>query len=106
MTSDSEKQLKPLTYRVQNIPTQTREQDLKNRFLASQDRDYVKVKSWSPSVDSPECEERSYTATIYFYPPTKRALQLHSDDVVVDKDFYGFTPLYTPSKDKGPIVAE
>ena len=87
MAGDPVNRLKPLTYRIQNIPTGTREQDFKDRYIASQDRDYVKVKSWSPSVDSTECEDRSYTATIYFYPPTKQDLQIISDDVIVDKHF-------------------
>jgi hypothetical protein len=96
-----------LTYRVQNIPYGTSKEELKNYFYV-EDRDDIKVKSLYPSVDTPEGEEGDYTATIFFRPhdDPQRAPRIAIDEIDVDKTFIGFTPLYVPPKDKGPIAAE
>ena len=106
MASYFERQPKPLTYRVQNIPLETTEENFKFSYFTAQDRDYIKIKSWSLSIDSSEDEFRSYTATIFFYPPMKRELETIGDNINLDKDFLGFTPLFTPPMEKGPILAE
>ena len=40
------------------------------------------------------------------YEPVLGGLRIQDDSIAVDKDFRGFTPLYVPPGDKGPIVAE
>jgi hypothetical protein len=97
---------KPLTWRVEHIPPGTSPDDLKSYFYP-EDRDYLKVKSLCPQVDTAEGEEDDLTATVYFNPPeVGRVPRLATDNILVDKDFFGFTPLYFPPKEKGPITAE
>lgn len=53
-------------------------------------------------------EEGDCTATILFRKPgiTDQELRLTDDSLAIDKSFAGFTPLYTPANEKGPIAAE
>jgi len=99
---------KPLTWRVENIPPSTSRAELEACFYP-EDRDCLKVKSLCPSVDTPEGEEGDWTATVFFNPRDgdDRAPRIATDDMIaVDKDFFGFTPVYVAPKEKGPIVAE
>jgi hypothetical protein len=107
MSSDAGAQPRFLTYRVQNIPYGTSKEALKSYFYV-EDRDDIKIKSLCPAVDTPEGEEGDLTATIFFRPheDPQREPRLAIDDIDIDKTFIGFTPLYVPPKEKGPIAAE
>ena len=108
MAAPSSAVSKPLTYRVENIPSGTSNEDLKGCFHPD-DRNYIKVKSLVPSVDTAESEDDSdYTATIFFRPPdaSHAGPRLIDEALSLDKEFLGFTPLYVPPREKGRIVAE
>jgi hypothetical protein len=96
-----------LTYRVQNIPPEISKEELKNYFYV-EDRDDIKVKSLYPAVDTPEGEEGDYTATIFFRPhdDPQRQPRIAIDIIDIDRHFIGFTPLYVPPREKGPIAVE
>lgn len=73
------------------------------------DQEYLEVKSLCPSVETPEGEEGDLTGTVFFNPPevVGRPPRIVNDDIMnIDKEFFGFTPLYVPLPGKGPIVAE
>ncbi|MCJ1312987.1 hypothetical protein MMC25_006663 [Agyrium rufum] len=106
MSNESERPLKPIIYRIEQIPSNLDIDEFKQAYILPGDREFVKIKSWSPSVDSPEGEERTATATVCYSAPTRQKLHIASDEIIVDEDFYGFTPLYTPSKEKGPIAID
>jgi hypothetical protein len=108
MPTDQQLKRKFLTYRVQNIPHSVTKETLKDYFIQEDRRD-IEVKSLCPSVDTPELQEGDLTATIFFrnhenQEQRPRAASLIIDGV--DKSFIGFTPLYVPDKEDGPIVAE
>jgi hypothetical protein len=107
MTSHSKGKPRFLTYRVQNIPPGNTKEDLKGLFYA-EDRDDIKVKSLCQEVDTPEGEEGDYTATIFFRPhdDPQKQLRVAMDTIQIDNSFIGFTPLYVPHKERGPIAAE
>jgi hypothetical protein len=96
-----------LTYRVQNIPEGISKEGLKDYFYV-EDRDDIKVKSFCPAVDTPEGEEGDYTATILFRPHDDplREPRIAIDVVDIDRAFIGFTPLYVPPRERGPIAVE
>lgn len=101
--------VKALTYRVENIPPGTSKEELLERYFYREDRDDIKVKSLCPSCDSVDPDEDDWTATIFFRPrdPDRGELRLANDDTLtISKDFFGFTPLYVPPKEKGPVAAE
>lgn len=105
------KEEKAFTYRVQHIPLGTTPKDLIEQYFDEKHRPYLKVRSLCPSVDNPEGDDGEYctlTATVLFRPeiPCKGGPEIQDDEIVVDKDFKGFTPLYVPPASKGPIVAE
>lgn len=101
------KSAKPLTYRVENIPSGISEQGLV-AYFDPQDQPYLRVRSLCPSVDTAEGADDDLTATVSFQPPeaSNAAPRIVNDTITIDKEFYGFTPLYVPSKEKGPIAAE
>lgn len=107
MASHAGAQPRFLTYRVQNVPHGISKEELKSYFYR-EDRDDVKVKSLYPAVDTPEGEEGDLTATILFRPheDPQREPRVAIDVIDIDKTFIGFTPLYVPPKEKGPIAAE
>src|SRR5947209_2270909 len=93
---------KPQTYRVENIPSNVTDKDLID-FFDPEDRPYLLVRSLVPAVESYGPGE--LTATIMFSPPNDKFLgpRVINDDISIDKDFYGFTPLNNPV---GAIAAE
>ena len=107
MSSHLAQVAKPYTYRVQNIPFGTTAESLRQSFYV-EDQDDIKVMSLVQGAETPETSTESgdYTATIYFNPRTsyRGPPRLSSNVIDVDKDFWGFTPLYVPSK--SPISAE
>ena len=58
-----------------------------------------------PAVDSYELDVREYTATVSFLAATQtvQSPRLLDEDISIDSDFYGFTPLNHPQE---PIAAE
>ncbi|KFZ10879.1 hypothetical protein V502_07874 [Pseudogymnoascus sp. VKM F-4520 (FW-2644)] len=101
--------VKALTYRVENIPPGTSKEELVEKYFYREHQDDIKVKSLCPSCDSVDPDEDDWTATIFFRPrdPDKGELRLANDDTLtLSRDFFGFTPLYVPPKEKGPIAAD
>ena len=87
----------PCTYRVQNIPSGTSAGQLKD-FFCAEDQPYINVRSLASSVDNHDLDE--YTATISFQAPNKssQSLRVVDDNINVDSDFHGFTPLNQPQE--------
>lgn len=86
---------KPLVYRVEEIPTvQVKSKEDLLLLFPPRNRDRMTVTSLSPSIN---LNRRTLTATISFSPLSQEPFPLPSDlDICIDKDFYGFTPIYTP----------
>ena len=96
---------RPWTFRVENIPPETTKEDLKKRFH-HEDQPYLQVRSFVPAVDNDEKDIQEYTATVLFQNPDSTILSprlLDDDDITIDSDFHGFTPLTNPTE---PIAAE
>ena len=96
---------RPWTFRVENIPPDTTAEDLKKRFH-TEDQPYIQVQSLVPAVDNDEKDIQEYTATILFQNPDPAILSprlLDDDDITIDSDFHGFTPLTSSTE---PIAAE
>ncbi|CAD6592661.1 MAG: hypothetical protein ASARMPREDX12_006341 [Alectoria sarmentosa] len=84
---------KPLVYRLEEITTVESKEDLLLLF-PPEFRDRMTVTSLSPSIN---LDRRTSTATISFLPLSEEPFPTPSEqDICVDQDFYGFTPLYTP----------
>lgn len=101
--------VKALTYRVENIPPGTSEEELLEMYFYQEDRVDIKVKSLCPSCDSVDPDEDDWTATVFYQPhdPEKGELRLANDETLtISKEFFGFTPLYVPPKEKSPVAAE
>ncbi|KAK8255637.1 ankyrin repeat-containing domain protein [Phyllosticta capitalensis] len=95
---------KALTYRVENIPKGTTRAQLVKNFFYTEDQDDLTVKSLCPSVESIAGEvEKELTATMLFRPREDRpnGPRVQDNEIDVDKDFLGFTPLYVPAVEKG-----
>jgi hypothetical protein len=107
MATDQQLKRKFLTYRVQNIPHSVTKETIKDYFIQEDRRD-IEVKSLCPSVDTPELQEGDLTATVFFrsHENQEQGPRIASHNIDVDKSFMGFTPLYVPDKEDGPIVAE
>ena len=84
-------------YRREGIPAGKSKEDLRQSFSPDV-RHRIKVTSLSPGID---LNRQSLTATFSFNSePGDKLL------VSEDKDFYGFTPLYTPEEDiEADIIA-
>ena len=95
---------RPFTFRVENIPPGTTAEELINYFYA-EDQPRIRVRSLVPAVDSYELDIREYTATVSFQAANQSVLspRLLDEDISIDGDFHGFTPLSHPQE---PIAAE
>ncbi|KAL8914084.1 MAG: hypothetical protein Q9171_001200 [Xanthocarpia ochracea] len=95
---------RPKTFRIQNIAPGTTAEDLKKLFY-TEHQPCIEVRSIAPAVDSHEFDIRHYTATVLFHAPnpTVETPRLCHDDIDVDSEFHGFTPLNHPQE---PIAAE
>jgi hypothetical protein len=104
----SAQKTKALTYRVENIPFRTTKEQLVKNFFYVKDQADITVRSLVPAVETIEGEDGDLTATIMFHPhePIPCGPRVQDDSITVDKDFRGFTPVYVPPAEKGPIVAE
>jgi hypothetical protein len=89
---------RPMTWRVQNIPSDFTEARLKSCFH-SDDKKYIEIKSLVSDVNNYD-RDGTLTATILFSSPEPREPRTEDcEDFDIDKDFIGFTPLNTPAKD-------
>ena len=88
---------------MEEIPGGTSKESLQQMF-PFEDRDRIKITSLSPSVNP---NRQTSTATVSFLAGPEDDLCLISDsDMRIDKDFYGFTPLYTPwGKIEADVIA-
>ena len=95
---------KPLSFRVENIPFGTTADQLK-KFFYTEDQPRIQVRSIVPAVDNYELDVQEYTATVTFQSPNQMVPfpRLLDDNISIDNDFYGFTPLNYPQE---PIAAE
>ncbi|KAI1258470.1 hypothetical protein F5Y18DRAFT_346022 [Xylariaceae sp. FL1019] len=89
--------VKSYTWRISAIPRGTTRETLVD-FFDIRDRERIEIRSLCPDVLDPEW----LTATVLFKPPPglpEAQPELDSNappDIEVDKDFEGFTPLYSP----------
>ena len=84
-----------MVWRVEEIPSDMSKESLQGMFPFKRER--IKITSLSPNVN---CYRQTLTATVAFRAPPEDKLRFKSDsDMLIDKDFYGFTPLYTPAGD-------
>jgi hypothetical protein len=90
-----------LTWRIQNIPSHYSEADVLACFH-SDDKKYVHIRSLAPDVSNYD-GKGTLTATLLFSAPEKREPRVEEggpgEDLILDKDFIGFTPLNSPSSD-------
>ena len=88
---------------MEHIPLGTMAGQLKE-FFDPEDRPRIEVKSIVPAVRSHD-SAGELTSTITFQPSNNLKIcpRLLDDDLSIDSDFYGFTPLNHP---EGSIVAE
>lgn len=83
---------RPFTWRVENIPRGTTDASLK-QYFHSDDRKFIEVKSLVPDVNNYD-GAGTLTATIIFNTPESREPRIDNDEeITLDKDFLGFTPL-------------
>ena len=96
--------VKPLTFRVENILPGTTLEELKKLFYV-EDQPRIEVRSIAPAVDNDVSDTRELTATVTFQAldPSIPFPRTHDDNISIDRDFYGFTPLWHPS---GHVAAE
>ena len=101
---DSTLRNRPLTFRVENIPPGTAAEEL-IKYFYTEDQPRIRVRSFVPAVDSYELDIREYTATVSFQAANQSVLapRLLDEDISIDCDFHGFTPLNHPQE---PIAAE
>ena len=95
---------RPWTFRVENIPLGTTEEQLK-AYSYTEDQPGIQVKSIVPAVDNYELDVQELTATISFRSSNRMVLcpRVLDDNISIDSDFHGFTPLVHPQE---PIAAE
>ena len=95
---------RPYTFRVENIPPGTTAEEL-IKYFYSEDQPRIRVRSIVPAVDSYELDIQEYTATVTFQALNSSILtpRLFYEDISIDGDFHGFTPLNYPQE---PIAAE
>ena len=95
---------RPLTFRVENIPPDTTAEEL-IKYFNTEDQPHIRVRSIVPAVDNYKLDIREYTATIAFEAinPSVLSPRLLNDDLSIDSEFHGFTPLNHPQE---PVAAE
>ena len=97
---------RPFTFRVENIPPGTTAEKL-IKYFYTEDQPRIRVRSLVPAVDSYELDNREYiaTATVSFQAANQsvQSPRLLDEDISIDCDFHGFTPLNHPQE---PIAAE
>lgn len=101
---DSTLRNRPFTFRVESIPPGTTPEEL-IKYFYTEDQPRIQVRSLVPAVDSYELDIRECTATVSFQAVNQSVVspRLLDEDISIDGDFYGFTPLNQPQE---PIAAE
>lgn len=94
--ADTRQAERPWTYRVEHVPAGTTSSQLIEKFVAN-DRSSIKVQSLVPAI-----EKGKLIATIS-YPRSRPPPKVVDEDLEVDHDFIGLTPLNTPQE---PILAD
>ena len=89
---------KTYVYRVENIPAGTTRQALLNLFDES-DRGAIEVHSLAPTAD----RSGDLVATITFKSEEDSLPTLLDEDIILDRDFVGLTPLNDAEE---PVTAE
>lgn len=86
------------TWRISQIPTETTPERLLSYF-EERDREWITIGSLCPDAYGDDVQ----TATVLFKPPRNRPsikpdFAYHSprEQLEIEKDFQGFTPLYCP----------
>jgi len=86
--------------RIENIPQHPHSQKPVDplEFFEPEDRDSLVVKSIAPAVHVADGDEIEYVATLASRSADVdfESLSLNSDEVLLDYDFHGFTPLNAP----------
>jgi len=84
--------------RIENIPQYSEPPVDPLEFFEPQDRDKLVVKSVAPAVHVEYGDEVEYVATLASRSADLdfESLSLNSDEVTLDYDFHGFTPLNSP----------
>ena len=91
-----------LTWRIQNIPSSYTESHLK-RCFHSDDKKFIEIKSLVPDVINYD-GDGTLTATVLYSHPERWEPRLEDvEELDVDHDFIGFTPLNAVS---GDVCAE
>ncbi|KAH7307989.1 hypothetical protein B0I35DRAFT_515832 [Stachybotrys elegans] len=94
--SDSVRRPKFLTYRIDEIPRKYATPDQLLQCFHSDDKTYVHVKSFVPSIS--DIEGGEHTATIQYQNEGRPRLDVAAEDIELDPDFQGFTPLNAPDE--------
>ncbi|KAF4955463.1 hypothetical protein FSARC_11830 [Fusarium sarcochroum] len=87
---------KYLTYRIDEIPSKYSTKDQLKQCFHSDDKGYVHVNSFVPSIS--DFEGREHTATVQYLADGEPRLDADVENIELDKDFRGFTPLNAPSE--------
>lgn len=87
---------KVATYRIDEIPSRYRSTSDLIQCFHSDDKPHIRVKSFVDSISDPEGGE--HTATIEYLAEGLPRLDIDAENIELDADFQGFTPLNTPSE--------
>jgi len=84
--------------RIENIPQHSQQPIDPLTFFQPEDRDKLVVKSIAPAVHIEDGDEVEYVATLACRSSDVdlESLSLQSDEVTLDYEFHGFTPLNAP----------
>ncbi|RSL46584.1 hypothetical protein CEP54_013789 [Fusarium duplospermum] len=85
-----------LTYRIDEIPSKYSTAEQLMQCFHSDDKVNVHVKSFVFSISDPE--GREHTATVEYRASGTPRLDADAEDIELDQDFRGFTPLNSPSE--------
>jgi hypothetical protein len=91
-------ELKPLMWRIDGIPAGVTADDLKDYFEEAE-RTRIIIKTIVPSLDRPrdrQCATIEYKHSIGGLDHVPRLRKEVRDELYIDRDFRGFTPLYWP----------
>ena len=111
--SAAKPRLAPVCFRISNVPPKWDEGDLLQAFQTSDDDDSLNLATGQYQLSFyPACSGSSRTALLNLQCPgcswnlqsnEVKLIRREGSDIVMDRHFYGLTPLNTP---EGEIVAE
>ena len=89
------------TFRVEHIPQGTTAEQLKDSF-DPEDRPNIKIRSIVPAVrNRGQAGDRTATITFQAHDSLVQCPRLLDDNLSIDSNFYGFTPLNYPEESIG-----